>query len=586
MNKGLKILWRHLKEYKKDLILLAFLGIISAIANASIPYLTGRLLDSILSPSKIFTATKFEMPFFLFFVLLWLVLKLAADFVDWRTGLKREYLGITAYANYMIKGFGALLELPVSFHKSNKLGSVVDRIHRAANAMDTITSNVIVNLAPQFLSIFVALSVSFYKNSLLASFLLVGLAVYLIILLKIIRPLAKLHRKMHETFGEAFGDANDALFNIQPVKQAVAEKYEQRKLFKNFYLKTRKLRQQLVAIWRGINFYQRLIITLTQLAIFAFSIIFVRQGKMTIGDLVMFNGYAMMVFGPFAQLGNYWQAIQNGLAALERSEKVLFHPKENYLPKNPVILADLKGEIVFENVSFAYQKKQNQIIENINFAAKAGEVIALVGESGVGKTTLADLISGYYAPKEGKILIDGHDIKRLDLKFLRSKISVVPQEIILFNDTVKNNIKYGSFGATDEEVEKAAEVAHADEFIAKFSKKYEQIVGERGIKLSSGQKQRISIARAILRNPRILILDEPTSSLDALSEKYIQESLEKLMKNRTTFIIAHRLSTVRKADKIMVLDQGKIAEQGRHEDLIQIPNGIYRGLYELQIGLK
>ena len=207
-----------------------------------------------------------------------------------------------------------------------------------------------------------------------------------------------------------------------------------------------------------------------------------------------------------------------------------------------------------------------------------------MGESGVGKSTLVDLISYYYKPSSGKILIDGHNIKNLDLKFLRSQIAVVPQEIMLFNDTVKNNIKYGSFGASDEEILRAASLAHADEFINNFPKKYEQVVGERGIKLSMGQKQRVALARAFLRNPKILILDEPTSALDAKSEKFIQESLSELMKGRTTFIIAHRLSTVREVDKIFVLHEGEIKESGTHDELINKKSGFYRRLYELQMG--
>jgi subfamily B ATP-binding cassette protein MsbA len=197
-----------------------------------------------------------------------------------------------------------------------------------------------------------------------------------------------------------------------------------------------------------------------------------------------------------------------------------------------------------------------------------------------------DLISGYYRPTKGRIMVDGHAVQRLDLKFLRSQIAVVPQELLLFNDTIKANIRYGSFGASDGAIHTAAKKAHADEFIQLFAKKYNQLVGERGIKLSVGQKQRIAIARAILRNPRILTLDEPTSALDAKSEAVIAESLGELMAGRTTFIIAHRLSTVRRADMILVLDKGRIVERGRHEELIQIPNGVYRKLYELQIGLK
>jgi len=226
------------------------------------------------------------------------------------------------------------------------------------------------------------------------------------------------------------------------------------------------------------------------------------------------------------------------------------------------------------------------VLIEVSFHAAAGKSVALVGESGVGKSTLCDLCSGYFQPSKGKILIDGHNVRRLDLKFLRSQIAVVPQELLLFNDTIKANIRYGSFGASDAAVMSAAKKAHADDFIQKFPRKYSQLVGERGIKLSVGQKQRIAIARAILRNPRILILDEPTSALDAKSEAIIRESLVALMAGRTTFIIAHRLSTVRRADMILVLDKGRIVERGRHEELIQIPDGVYRKLYELQIGLK
>jgi len=271
--------------------------------------------------------------------------------------------------------------------------------------------------------------------------------------------------------------------------------------------------------------------------------------------------------------------------ALERAEKILSLPEEKYSPENGVILDGIKGDVEFRNVSFYYSKKQGNILNNISFKAGLGDKIALVGESGVGKSTLIDLMSGYFWSQSGKIFIDGHNLRNLDLKFLRSHVALVPQDIILFNDSVKNNIKYGSFGASDANVFKAAKFAHADEFIDAFPKKYNQMVGERGIKLSMGQKQRIALARAFLRDPRILILDEPTSALDAKSEKYIQESLLELMRGRTTFIIAHRLSTVREADKIIVLDKGAVAETGSHDELMKKPDGIYRKLYELQVGL-
>jgi ABC-type multidrug transport system fused ATPase/permease subunit len=302
---------------------------------------------------------------------------------------------------------------------------------------------------------------------------------------------------------------------------------------------------------------------------------------MTIGELVMFNGYAFMLFAPFVRLGHNWSVVQNGLIALEWAEEILTTPKEIYLPANAVILSEIKGAVEFKNVSFSYKKGQ-AVLENLNLTVNPGEIIALVGESGVGKSTLVDLISGYYFSGKGKVLVDGRNIKNFDLKFLRSKIAVVPQEVVLFNDTIRTNIKYGNFNASDKKIIRAAEQSRCSEFIEKFPRKWNQIVGERGIKLSVGQKQRVAIARAILRNPKILILDEPTSALDAQSEKFVTEALEELMKGRTTFIIAHRLSTIRKANRILVLENGRIVEEGNHSDLTKIENGVYRRFYELQ----
>lgn len=344
---------------------------------------------------------------------------------------------------------------------------------------------------------------------------------------------------------------------------------------------------ELSEIWNRLSFYQRFLVTLTQFSVYVISIYFIRIDVMTVGDLIIFNGYAAMIFGPFVRLGRDWQNLQNGITSIFRAESLLVEfPEENYEPENAVIMEEFKGDVLFKDVSFHYHKKSGQVLENISFHATPGMTIALVGQSGVGKTTLTEMISYYLHPTGGKILIDGHSIKNLNLNVLRSNIAVVPQEVTLFNDTVKNNIKYGRFSASDEEVASAARLAHADIFIQKFPKKYKQIVGEHGVKLSTGQKQRVAIARAILRDPKILILDEPTSALDAVSEKLITESLDTLMRGRTTFIIAHRLSTVRKADLILVFEAGQIVERGRHEELLKISDGAYRHLYELQIGLK
>ncbi len=585
-TKGLKILFRYLAEYKKDLVVLSVMGIISAVANAFAPYLIGRLFDSILAPSKVLINTVFEMPLWLLFIVLWGLVKLIADTVGWRSDVKSDQIGEEMYSGYMVQGFSRVLEFPISFHKKHNMGKIGDSMDRAAGALLGISSNVVFRLTPQFLSIVVALVISFYINAFLSVIMLLGVFLYAAILAKTAPPLATFSKKMNKAYGLAFGDAYDALSNIKEVKQSVSEQHEQKKIFKRYRLQAAELYLKIRRAWHSLSFCQRFIVTATKLAIFVFSVMFISKGEMPIWELVMFNGYAMMLFNPFVVLGQSWQVVQNGLAAIENSEELLNAPSEKYEPENMVTPGDIKGGVEFRDTSFYYEKKQGNVLDGVSFKVEPGEVVALVGESGVGKSTLIDLISGYYFPQKGKVLIDGHNVKSLNLRFLRSKIAVVQQEVVLFNDTIKTNIKYGNFGASDEEVEEAARKAHCLEFIEKFPKKWKQVVGERGVKLSVGQKQRVAIARAILRDPSILILDEPTSALDANSEKVIQESLEKLMEGRTTFIVAHRLSTVRKADKIFVFKDGKIVERGKHEELLDISDGIYRHLYELQIGLK
>ncbi|HUY69864.1 MAG TPA: ABC transporter ATP-binding protein, partial [Candidatus Tyrphobacter sp.] len=367
--------------------------------------------------------------------------------------------------------------------------------------------------------------------------------------------------------------------------QAAAEEYESEKTRSALLNKAYSLWYGLETIWSNVGFFQRAIVLATQLTIFIMSVHLIANGVITIGGLIALNAYAGMFFGPFVQLGYSWQIIQNGIISAAHLEEVFEEPKEKYIPEEAIELNRIEGRVAFEKVSFRYGPDQPWVLTDITFEAKPGQIIALVGESGVGKSTAISLISGYGFPDEGRVLIDDADTRKLNLTVLRKQIAVVPQEVALFNDTLKANIRYGSFGASDNEVIAAAKQARIDEFVNTLPEKYETIVGERGIKLSVGQKQRVAIARAILRDPAILILDEPTSALDAKTEKTVTESLGKLMRGRTTFIIAHRLSTIRKADLILVFDKGKIVERGSHEELINKKRGVYRHLYEYQIGL-
>ncbi len=585
-KRGWKILFGYLFEYKKEVILLSFLGVVSALANGTAPYIIGRFFDAILGNEIAFVNTIAEMPLWLFLIFVFLLVQVVANFMDWILSKRGGKLSLDIYASYIAKAKSSLLFLPIKFHTGKKIGEIEEKISRGGNSLDNMIDNVVLKLTPQFLSILVGFIIVFSINFKVGVMLVLGVLSYVFILMKIASPMSDFIKKGNKAWSKAHGYSYDAVSNIDTIKKFTTEEVETKKIYDYFVNKASRAWYKVMLIWNNIDFYQRIIVTITQVSIFLVSVFLIQKGEMTIGELIMLNGYTAMVFGPFVVLGNNWQVIQTGLVDIEIVDKILGLKKEEYKPKNAVHIKSIKGNIEFKDVSFYYNKKDGDILKGINFKVKAGETIALVGESGVGKSTLIDLISAYYFAQKGKVLIDGVDVKKINLKFLRRAIAVVPQEVTLFNDTVKTNIRYGNFKAKEKDIKFAAKEAHADVFIEKFPKKYKQLVGERGVKLSVGQKQRIAIARAILRDPKILILDEPTSALDSKSEKYITESLEKLMQGRTTFIIAHRLSTVRKADRILVFKDGKIVEQGSHKELMNIKNGIYKKLYTLHIGLE
>ncbi len=579
---GFKVLLRYLGQYRARIITLSVMGVFSAIGNGVIPYITGRFFDSIISPGVV-NFLGYIMPLYIALLIIWAIIQCITYILDWRSTILSEYLSNTIWLDYLANGFSYLLMLPMSFHKKNKIGEIGSNINTAAGSLETIAGRIVIDLTPQILSIVIALGIAFYVKPLLACFLVLGLAIYIFVLLRKVKPLGEIQKSYWNVMTKHFwGDSYDAIENALAVKQATAEEYERDKLFANSRQAV-PLWMKMTNIWGLLTLYQRFIILGTQVIIFILSVAYIHNGTMTLGELLAFNAYAAMIFGPFVTIARQWQTIQNGIINIQQTEKILQTEPENYVPKN-AITTPIRGDISFKNVSFNYDVGK-PVLQNISFEARAGEVIALVGESGVGKSTLIDLISAYHFPVEGEVLIDGHRVQQLDLKKFRSQIAVVPQEVVLFNDKISTNIKYGNFHASDEEMHEAARKAHAVDFIEKFPDKWSQVVGERGVKLSVGQKQRVAIARAILRNPRILILDEPTSALDAGSEKIIADSLNELMQGKTTFIIAHRLSTVRKANNILVFKEGTIIESGTHDELVKKEGGEYRRLYELQIGL-
>jgi len=390
--------------------------------------------------------------------------------------------------------------------------------------------------------------------------------------------LLRAQKKLNQQLEIASGELNDTFLNIQTIKSCAAENFQKRKIQRTYKKKITPTFKNVFILWENISFFQEIIFSLGFLIIFGYAILLLQIREISAGELIMFLGYLHIIQAPLRNILWNWLSWQRGMTTIKRVRDFLKLKKEDY-KKTGKFLKEIQGRVEFKNVSFSYKK--SLVLDNINFKVLPGQKIAIVGGSGEGKTTLVDLISLYFLPQKGKILIDDIDIKNFNLEFLRKIITYVSQEIILFNDTIKNNLLYGKPEASDEEIIEAAKSANIHHFIETLPKKYNTLVGERGIKLSTGQKQRIAIARALIRHPKILILDEATSSLDAESEKLVQEALEKLIRERTSFIIAHRLSTVRKADKILVLERGKIIEEGTHQELIK-KKGLYWKFYSLQ----
>jgi ABC-type multidrug transport system fused ATPase/permease subunit len=470
---------------------------------------------------------------------------------------------------------------PLSFFDNRRVGELMSRITSDVSTLQDTFTFTLAELLRQTLTLILGGAVIFYLAPTLTAFMLLTFPVLVVLALIFGRYIRKLSKKTQDKLAEANVVVEESLQSIQVVKAFTNELFE--------IFRYGKSLAEVVSVAVRTAKYRGLFISFSIFALFGgivavgwFGATLVQNGTLSVGMLFSFIIYTSFIGGSIAGLGDLYTQLQRSIGASERLLELLDQQGEVDSEQQPI--PRLNGRITFNNVSFTYPTRPDfQVLKNLNFEIEPGEKVALVGQSGSGKSTIINLLMRFYPVTSGKIQVDHRVIDTYPLTAYRKNLGIVPQEVMLFGGTIAENIAYGKPGATEEEVREAARKANALEFIESFPEQFNTLVGERGIKLSGGQRQRIAIARAILKDPAILILDEATSSLDAHSEVLVQQALQQLMAGRTTIIIAHRLSTIKKVDRIFVINHGELAEMGSHNELSRLDNGLYSNLLKLQL---
>lgn len=472
-----------------------------------------------------------------------------------------------------------ILRLPIRFFDSQKTGNLVSRIMTDVEGIRNLVGTGLVQLFGGVLTSIGALIIMLSYNVPLTLALLVPLILFAFLVMKAFGRIRPIFRERGKIQAEVTGRLTESLGGIRVVKGFHAEETEINVFADGAMRIFRNIASSMTAT-ALVTSGATLMIGLSTVGAVGYAALMIMQGEMTPGELTSILLYLAVLVLPIVQMSNIGSQITEGFAGLDRTQELLAIGREGEEEGRVNVLEKIDGHIEFEKVSFGYEEGK-EVIHNVSFDAPAGSVTALVGSSGSGKTTIAGLAASFLKPDKGIIRLDGQDMSTIRLDSYRQFLGVVLQDDFLFEGTIRENILFSKPSATEEELQQAIEAAYVNEFTDRFEEGLETLIGERGVKLSGGQRQRIAIARAILADPTMLILDEATSNLDAESEAYIQQSMEKLLSGRTTFVIAHRLSTIRRADQILVIEEGNIVEQGTHDDLIAA-DGRYATLYNTQ----
>ena len=551
---------------RKHLFLGLFLIIISRLASLVLPGASKILIDEVI-PSNDLDKLK------------WLIIVVVGAIV---------VQSVTSYALTQILSVEAqnlisklrsqvqahIIKLPIRFFDNTKTGELVSRImtdvEGVRNLVGTGFAQMIGGILTAIISLFLLISIS----PMMTLYVLAPVVIFGLVSLKAFGKIRPIFRERGKINAQVTGRLTETLGGIRVIKGFNAEAQEIRTFAKGVDELFQNVKSSLTAT-SLVTSAGALLLGLASAGIMGMGGYMIMQGEMTFGDFLAFTLYLGFMIAPIVQMSNIGSQLTEAFAGLDRTEEIMNSPLEADDRKRTLAIQEFKGDIVFEDVAFAYEEDK-EVIKGVSFSAPAGSVTALVGTSGSGKTTIAGLVATFLNPDSGKITLDGYDLQTITLESFRSRLGVVLQDDFLFEGTIRENILFPRPDASEALLAQAVHAAHVQEFTDRFENGLDTLIGERGVKLSGGQRQRIAIARAILADPKILILDEATSNLDTESETLIQASLKELMKGRTTFVIAHRLSTIRQADQILVVEQGEIIERGRHDELIALQGRYYQ----------
>ncbi|PRY10151.1 ATP-binding cassette, subfamily B, MsbA [Pontibacter ummariensis] len=561
------IIWPRKKYLSIGLVLI----IISRLAGLVLPGASKYLIDDVIPNSD------FDM-------LRWLILAvITAIVIQAVTSFALTQI-LSVEAQHLISQLRAkvqrhIIQLPIRFFDNTKTGELVSRIMTDVEGVRNLVGTGFAQMVGGVLTSLICLVLLIVISPLMTLYVLFPVAIFGLISLKAFGKIRPIFRERGVINAEVTGRLTETLGGVRVIKGFNAEAQE----IKTFEVGVERLFQnikQSLTTTSMVTSAATLLLGLASAGIMGIGGYLIMQGQLTFGDFLAFTLYLGFMIAPILQMSNIGSQFTEAFAGLDRTQEILNTPVESVMGNRTLELDHIYGDIVFDKVSFAYEPGK-EVVQEISFKAPAGTVTALVGTSGSGKTTIAGLAASFLNPASGTIMVDGHDLQTLSLRSYRSQLGVVLQDDFLFEGTIRENILFPRPNATEAQLMQAVQAAHVREFTDRFPEGLDTRIGERGVKLSGGQRQRIAIARAVLADPRILILDEATSNLDTESESLIQASLKTLMQGRTTFVIAHRLSTIRQADQILVIEQGRIVEQGKHEDLLE-KQGRYYQLYTYQ----